>query len=163
MNAPTSPEPHELLQRSERQTQVVRGLEAVLPSHALLWQREDTTPYECDGLTAYRQHPLVVALPETLDQHAGLENLPREETITFDPVRTKMTARPIQKPFSAAVVMARVGHRPSTSRNVGFSRTNPLLRALPKLFMPVLLGPSSGGHGRVESGGHIDRGDRAVT
>ncbi|MDO8456048.1 MAG: FAD-linked oxidase C-terminal domain-containing protein, partial [Burkholderiaceae bacterium] len=26
---------------------------------------EDTTPYECDGLTAYRERPLVVALPET--------------------------------------------------------------------------------------------------
>ena len=37
----------------------------MLPAHALLWQAEDTTPYECDGLTAYRQRPLVVALPET--------------------------------------------------------------------------------------------------
>jgi glycolate oxidase len=40
-------------------------LRKVLPDHALLWQAEDTTPYECDGLTAYRQRPLVVALPET--------------------------------------------------------------------------------------------------
>ena len=68
MNAPPSPEQHELLQRTERQAQVVRALEAVLPSHALLWQREDTTPYECDGLTAYRQRPLVVVLPETYEQ-----------------------------------------------------------------------------------------------
>ncbi len=68
MNAPVSPEQQELLQRSERQAQVVRGLEAHLPAHALLWQKEDTTPYECDGLTAYRARPLVVALPETLDQ-----------------------------------------------------------------------------------------------
>jgi glycolate oxidase len=36
-----------------------------LPAHALLWQAEDTTPYECDGLTAYRQRPLLVVLPET--------------------------------------------------------------------------------------------------
>src|SRR5512133_32948 len=61
MNAPTDPG---ALQRAERQSQVVRALQAVLPSHALLWQAEDTTPYECDGLTAYRQRPLVVALPE---------------------------------------------------------------------------------------------------
>ena len=39
-----------------------------MPAHALLWQSEDTTPFECDGLTAYRQRPLAVALPETLDQ-----------------------------------------------------------------------------------------------
>src|SRR4051812_5840500 len=62
MNAPQDPQP---LQRAERQAQVVAALRKVLPDHALLYQSEDTTPYECDGLTAYRQRPLVVALPET--------------------------------------------------------------------------------------------------
>ena len=47
---------------------MVRALEACLPSHTLLWNKEDTTPYECDGLSAYRQRPLVVALPETQAQ-----------------------------------------------------------------------------------------------
>ena len=58
----------EPLQRAERQAQVVRALQSALPAHALLWNPEDTTPYECDGLTAYRQRPLVVALPETEEQ-----------------------------------------------------------------------------------------------
>ena len=44
----------------------------MLPAHALLWQREDTVPYECDGLTAYREQPLVVALPETEAQVAAV-------------------------------------------------------------------------------------------
>jgi glycolate oxidase len=65
MNAPTTPSQNDLMQRSERQAQIVRALQTHLPAHALLWQSEDTTPYECDGLTAYRQRPLVVALPET--------------------------------------------------------------------------------------------------
>ncbi|MBK9442305.1 MAG: FAD-binding protein [Comamonadaceae bacterium] len=65
MNASTATPESQKLQRSERQAQVVKGLQAHLPSHALLWHSEDTTPYECDGLTAYRQRPLVVALPET--------------------------------------------------------------------------------------------------
>jgi len=65
MNAALTPDQQALLQRSERQAQIVQGLQAHLPSHQLLWQREDTTPYECDGLTAYRERPLVVALPET--------------------------------------------------------------------------------------------------
>src|SRR5512133_2979777 len=60
MNPETSPS-----ERAERQSQVVRALASVLPSHALLWDAEDTTPYECDGLTAYRQRPLAVALPES--------------------------------------------------------------------------------------------------
>ncbi len=51
--------------RAARQSQVVAALRAVLPAHALLWHDEDTVPYECDGLTAYRQRPMAVALPET--------------------------------------------------------------------------------------------------
>ena len=54
--------------RTVRQAEVVQALLQHLPAHALLWHSEDTTPYECDGLTAYRQRPLVVALPETSAQ-----------------------------------------------------------------------------------------------
>lgn len=67
MNAP---EPN--LDRAARQAEVVAALQPLLPAHALLWQREDTTPYECDGLTAYRERPLVVALPETEAQVAAV-------------------------------------------------------------------------------------------
>ncbi len=68
MNAPVSPLQHELLERASRQSEVVTALKAVVPAHTLLWNNEDTTPYECDGLTAYRQRPLVVVLPETYTQ-----------------------------------------------------------------------------------------------
>ncbi|MEY4426227.1 MAG: hypothetical protein RL535_525 [Pseudomonadota bacterium] len=50
------------------QSKVVAALLQVVPKHALLWHDEDTTPFECDGLTAYRQRPMVVALPETYTQ-----------------------------------------------------------------------------------------------
>ncbi len=65
MNAPVTPTHADQLARAARQSEVVQALQTVLPAHALLWNREDTTAYECDGLTAYRQRPLVVALPET--------------------------------------------------------------------------------------------------
>jgi glycolate oxidase len=70
MNAPI-PEfaAHE---RARRLTEVVQALQTVLPAHALLWHNEDTVPYECDGLTAYRQRPLAVALPETEAQVAAV-------------------------------------------------------------------------------------------
>ena len=51
--------------RAARQAEVVAALSTVLPARSLLWQAEDVVPYECDGLTAYREHPLVVALPGT--------------------------------------------------------------------------------------------------
>ena len=58
-------------ERGRRRAEVVAALAAALPAHALLWQREDTVPYECDGLTAYREQPLVVALPESEAQIAA--------------------------------------------------------------------------------------------
>jgi glycolate oxidase len=64
--APPSPE------RAQAQQVLVAALAPLLPAHALLWQDEHTTPYECDGLTAYRQRPLAVALPEDEAQLAAL-------------------------------------------------------------------------------------------
>src|SRR5512146_1122368 len=53
-----------------RQREVVAALRGALPEHCLLFREEDTRPYECDGLTLYRQLPMVVALPETEAQVA---------------------------------------------------------------------------------------------
>src|SRR4029453_12547128 len=39
-------------------------LASVLPASALLTSAEETRPYECDGLTMYRELPAAVALPE---------------------------------------------------------------------------------------------------
>ena len=51
-----------------RQAAVARALREFMPARAVLWEEEDTRPYECDGLTAYRQLPMVVALPETTEE-----------------------------------------------------------------------------------------------
>ena len=51
-----------------RQREVVAALSAFLRPGALLYAREDVQPYECDGLSAYRQIPMIVTLPETEDQ-----------------------------------------------------------------------------------------------
>ncbi|MFG6430741.1 FAD-linked oxidase C-terminal domain-containing protein [Roseateles sp. LYH14W] len=55
-----------------RRAAVIAALAPLLPAHALLYQTEQTTPYECDGLTAYRQRPLAVALPESEAQVAAV-------------------------------------------------------------------------------------------
>ena len=49
MNAPDQTVP---LQRAQRQAEVVAALQRLLPREALLWNPEETTPYDCDGLTA---------------------------------------------------------------------------------------------------------------
>jgi glycolate oxidase len=72
MNAPLPAAATALPERAVRQAEVVAALAALVPRHALLWQPEDTVPYECDGLTAYREQPLVVVLPETEAQVAAV-------------------------------------------------------------------------------------------
>jgi len=59
-------------QQRARQIEVVAALAQVLPAHAILSRLEDTVPYECDGLTAYRARPLAVVLPETEAQVAAV-------------------------------------------------------------------------------------------
>jgi glycolate oxidase len=51
-----------------RQREVAAALRAFLPEDAVLWEREAVQPYECDGLSAYRQVPMVVALPQNESQ-----------------------------------------------------------------------------------------------
>ena len=52
----------------QRQREVARALRAFLPERAVLFESEDTRPYECDGLSMFRRLPMVVALPETEEQ-----------------------------------------------------------------------------------------------
>ncbi len=72
---PVTPEPSDPRSAAAlvgRQAEVLAVLAAVLPADALLHTHEDTVAYECDGLTAYRQAPLVVALPASDEQVAAV-------------------------------------------------------------------------------------------
>src|SRR5258708_19917468 len=51
-----------------RQAEVAGRLKQLLPADAVLHAEEDTRSYECDGLSAYRQLPMVVALPSSEDE-----------------------------------------------------------------------------------------------
>ena len=47
---------------------VAQILRRILPPDALLRRPEELKPYECDGLSAYRQVPAMVALPKDIEQ-----------------------------------------------------------------------------------------------
>jgi glycolate oxidase len=51
-----------------RQQAVANALRAFLPPASVLFANEDVKPYECDGLSAYKQVPMVVALPANEDE-----------------------------------------------------------------------------------------------
>ena len=47
---------------------LVAQLLALLPADSVLSEPEDLHPYECDGLSAYRQQPWITVLPSTVDE-----------------------------------------------------------------------------------------------
>ena len=47
-------------------------LNEVLPADSIIEDRESQRPFECDGLTLYRELPLLVVLPRTADQVQGV-------------------------------------------------------------------------------------------
>ncbi len=79
MSAPQLPIPR------TRQQQVLAALRAALPDSAILSEAEDTRPYECDGLAAYRQLPMIVTLPASEEQVLAILNICRELQVPIVP------------------------------------------------------------------------------
>lgn len=70
---------------AERRRQVASALRARLPEHIVLFDPEDTRPYECDGLAAYRQLPMVVTLPTSEEQVLEILDVCRELKVPIVP------------------------------------------------------------------------------
>jgi len=66
----------------KRRLQFVKKLQRILPREAVLYDSEDTRPYECDGLSAYRELPWVVALPDNIEQVQAIMRLCHAEKIS---------------------------------------------------------------------------------
>ena len=51
-----------------RRAEIAAALRAIVPGEGVIDHPDELRPYESDGLTAYRQMPMLVVLPETTDQ-----------------------------------------------------------------------------------------------
>ena len=54
----------------DRRDAIVAALRAIVPGEGVIANEREMKPYESDGLTAYRQLPMVVVLPDTTEQVA---------------------------------------------------------------------------------------------
>ena len=54
--------------KSEIRSNLVFALSDFLPDNYILSKEDELRPYECDALSAYRKVPLLVVLPDTIDQ-----------------------------------------------------------------------------------------------
>lgn len=67
-----------------RRDQIVAGLKAILPD-GVVDDREGLAAYDGDALTAYRQAPLVCALPKTKDEVSALLRFAADEGVPLVP------------------------------------------------------------------------------
>jgi glycolate oxidase len=51
-----------------RRGEIIAALRRIVPGEGVIAEEEELRAYECDGLTAYRQLPMIVVLPETVQQ-----------------------------------------------------------------------------------------------
>jgi len=51
-----------------RKGEIVRALRAIVPGEGVIGDKDGLVPFQSDGLSAYRQQPLAVVLPETVEQ-----------------------------------------------------------------------------------------------
>ena len=68
-----------------RRDAIVAGLRRLLPPDGVIAEPLLLKPYETDGLTAYRQVPLAVVLPETTAQVAAIMELLHREGVRVVP------------------------------------------------------------------------------
>jgi glycolate oxidase len=64
--------------RQARRSEIAAQLAASLPPASVLVEREALKPYECDGLSAYRETPLVAVLPADEEEVAAVIRVARE-------------------------------------------------------------------------------------
>jgi len=54
-----------------RRAEIIAELKRIVPGDGVIAEQEALRAYECDGLTAYRQLPMIVVLPETAHRYAA--------------------------------------------------------------------------------------------
>ena len=69
----------------DRRHMIVAGLKRIVPTHCVLDDDSSMKAYDTDGLSAYRQMPLVVVLPETTAQVSAVLKWCRDEGVKVVP------------------------------------------------------------------------------
>ena len=68
-----------------RRSEIVDALRAIVPGEGVIAEAREMRPYESDGLTAYRTLPMIVVLPETVEQVAEVLKYCHEHGIKVVP------------------------------------------------------------------------------
>ena len=89
-----------------RRDSIVATLKTMLPATSVVDSTEGRRAYDADGLSAYRQLPLVVVLPETVEQVAAIMKYCHHEGIKIVPRGSGTSLSGGALPLADAVLMA---------------------------------------------------------
>ncbi|GGJ94205.1 glycolate oxidase subunit GlcD [Pseudomonas matsuisoli] len=103
-----------------------------IPDLKLLHSAEDLRPYECDGLSAYRTTPMLVALPERLEQVATLLKVCHAQKIPVVPrgAGTGLSGGALPLEQGVLLVMAKFNRILEINPQGRFARVQPGVRNL---------------------------------
>jgi len=88
-----------------RRAAIVAALRSIVPGEGVIDGEREMRPYESDGLTAYRQLPMVVVLPETTGQVAAVLGFCHAEGIRVVPRGAGTSLSGGALPLSDAVLL----------------------------------------------------------
>ncbi len=88
-----------------RRADIIAALKGLVPSDNVITDEDALRVYECDGLSAYRQLPMVVALPETTAQVAEILKYCKAEGIKVVPRGSGTSLSGGALPLADAVIL----------------------------------------------------------
>ena len=116
----------------DRLQALITGLQQIVPEGSVLYRQEDLRPYECDGLSAYRQLPPVVVLPSTEEQVRQIILLCRRLEVPLVPrgAGTGLTGSAMPHAGGVLMSMARFNQILSLDAHARTARVQPGVRNL---------------------------------
>src|SRR3954453_15660768 len=88
-----------------RRAEIVRDLSVLVPGEGVISTEREMRPYESDGLTAYRQLPFVVGLPQTTEQVSKVLRYCHEHGIRVVPRGAGTSLSGVALPLSDGVLL----------------------------------------------------------
>jgi glycolate oxidase len=112
--------------------ELLAEIQARLPDLEVLHRQEDLRPYECDGLSAYRTVPLLVVLPERIEQVQELLRICHRRRVPVVPrgAGTGLSGGALPLAQGVLLVMARFNRIVELNPDGRYARVQPGVRNL---------------------------------